>query len=192
MDQTYFVQDDESHPESPRCCKAAIAASVVRRAQLHKEQKKIFTGVVDTWQVGINQQYLYSSGEYLIFAWLFQRKKVTCTRILTAQDLSLLDSAQVPVRTGLVNNTTRAGSSRLESLGGSSPRVQGCLEPSPLESRSGLSSSRLVNNTSQDWYHQPPWMHIQTIHGEYNCARAKPIEFVHSAFFVITAGCHRG
>ena len=71
----------------------------------------------------------------------------------------------------LVNNTTRAGSSLLaarvrssplDSLGGSSrvepsrvqvplgssPRVQGCLEPSPLESRSGLGSSLLVNNTT--------------------------------------------
>ena len=44
-------------------------------------------------------------------------------------------------------------SSGLESGGASSwlvnntPRVQGCLEPSPLESRSGLGSSRLVNNT---------------------------------------------
>ena len=105
MDQTYFVQDDESHLESPCCCKAAIAASVVRRAQLHKEQKKIFTGVVDTWQVGINQQYLYSSGKYLIFVWLLQRKKVVCSGILIAQDSS------------------------------------------PLESRSGLDSSRLVKNT---------------------------------------------
>ena len=63
-------------------------AVAVRRAQLHTEQEKIFTGVVDTWRVGTNQQYLYSSGEYLIFAWLFQRKKVACRGILTAQDSS--------------------------------------------------------------------------------------------------------
>ena len=63
-------------------------AVAVRRAQLHTEQEKIFTGVVDTWRVGINQQYLYSSGEYLIFAW-FQRKKVACRGILRAQDSSL-------------------------------------------------------------------------------------------------------
>ena len=45
----------------------------------------------------------------------------------------------------------RAVSSRDESRCelGSSPRVRGCLEPSPLESRSGLDSSRLVNNTSR-------------------------------------------
>ena len=55
-----------------RCC---VGAVVVLREQLHTEQEKIFTGVVDTWRVGINQLYLYSSGEYLIFAWLFQRKK---------------------------------------------------------------------------------------------------------------------
>ena len=61
---------------------------VVPRAQLHTEQEKIFTGVVDTWRVGINQQSLYSIGEYLIFAWLFQRKKVTCKGILTALDSS--------------------------------------------------------------------------------------------------------
>ena len=34
-----------------RCC---VGAVVVRRAQLHTEQEKIFTGVVDTWRVGIN------------------------------------------------------------------------------------------------------------------------------------------
>ena len=62
-----------------RCCAGAV---VVRRAQLHTEEK-IFTGVVDTWRVGINQQYLYSSGEYLIFAWLFQKKKVACRGRLT-------------------------------------------------------------------------------------------------------------
>ena len=62
------------------------------RAQLHIEQEKIFTGVVDTWRVGTNQQYLYSIGEYLIFAWLFQRKKVACRGILRAQDSSPLDS----------------------------------------------------------------------------------------------------
>ena len=65
-----------------------VGTVVVPRAQLHTEQEKIFTGVVDTWRVGINQQYLYSSGEYLIFAWLFQRKRVTCKGILTAQDSS--------------------------------------------------------------------------------------------------------
>ena len=63
-----------------------VGTIVVPRAQLHTEQEKIFTGVVVTWRVGINQQYLYSSGEYLIFAWLFQRKKVTFKGILTAQD----------------------------------------------------------------------------------------------------------
>ena len=92
-----------------RCC---VGVVVVRRAQLHTEQEKIFTGVVDTWRVGINQQYLYSSGEYLIFAWLFQRKKVGCRSILAAQDSSPLESARVQVRTGLesssrlVNNTS--------------------------------------------------------------------------------------
>ena len=65
-----------------------VGTVVVPQAQLHIEQEKIFTGVVDTWRVGINQQYLYSSGEYLIFARLFQRKKVTCRGILTAQDSS--------------------------------------------------------------------------------------------------------
>ena len=53
-----------------------------------KEEEKIFTGVVDTWRVGKNQQYLYSSGKYLIFVWLFQRKKGACRGILTAQDSS--------------------------------------------------------------------------------------------------------
>ena len=48
-----------------------VGAVVVPRAQLHTEQEKIFTGVVDIWRVGTNQQYLYSIGEYLIFAWLF-------------------------------------------------------------------------------------------------------------------------
>ena len=48
---------------------------VVPRAQLHTEQEKIFTGVVDTWQVGINQQYLYSSGEYLILLGCFKGKR---------------------------------------------------------------------------------------------------------------------
>ena len=81
-----------------RCCVGAI---VVCRAQLNTIQKKIFTGVVDTWRVGINQQYLYSSGEYLTFAWLFQRKKVACRGILTAQDSSPLDSARVQVWTRL-------------------------------------------------------------------------------------------
>ena len=138
----------------------------MRRAQLHTEQEKIFTGVVDTWRVGTNQQYLYSIGEYLIFAWLFQRKKVACRGILTAQDSSPLDSARVSwrlesarLRSSLLAARVRSspldslgGSSRLEPsrvqvLLGSSPRVQGCLEPSPLESRSGLGSSRLVNNT---------------------------------------------
>ena len=65
----------------------AVGTVVVPRAQLHTEQEKIFTGVVDTWRVGINYQYLYSSGEYLIFAW-FERKKVTCKGILIAQDSS--------------------------------------------------------------------------------------------------------
>ena len=54
----------------------AAWAPLLCRAQLHTEQEKIFTAVVDTWRVGINQHYLYSSDEYLIFAWLFQRKKV--------------------------------------------------------------------------------------------------------------------
>ena len=45
-----------------------VGTVVVPRAQLHTEQEKIFTSVVDTWRVGINQQYLYSIGEYLIFA----------------------------------------------------------------------------------------------------------------------------
>ena len=84
-----------------------LAGAVVRRAQLHTEQEKIYTGVVDTWRVGINQPYLYSSGEYLIFAWLFQRKKVACRGILTAQDSIPLDSARVSWR--LVNNTIRDG-----------------------------------------------------------------------------------
>ena len=43
--------------------------------------------------------------------------------------------------------------------GGSSPRVQGCLEPSRLEPRSGLGSSRLVNNTS----------HLRLINQIYPC-----------------------
>ena len=55
-----------------RCC---VGAVVVRRAQLHTEQEKIFTGVVDTWRVGINQQYLYSSGEYLILLGCFKGKR---------------------------------------------------------------------------------------------------------------------
>ena len=75
-----------------------VGTVVVPRAQLHTEQEKIFTSVVDTWRVGINQQYLYSIGEYLIFAWLFQRKKVACRGILTAQDSSPLDSARVSWR----------------------------------------------------------------------------------------------
>ena len=41
----------------------------------------------------------------------------------------------------------RAHSSILKYLGGSSLRAQGCLEPSMLERRSRLDSSRLVSNT---------------------------------------------
>ena len=74
-----------------------VGTVVVPRAQLHIEQEKIFTGLVDTQRVGINQQYLYSSGEFLIFAWLFLREKVTFRGILTAQDSSPLDSARVQV-----------------------------------------------------------------------------------------------
>ena len=54
-----------------RVLAGAVGTVVVPRAQLHTEQEKTFTGVVDTWRVGTNQQYLYSIGEYLIFAWLF-------------------------------------------------------------------------------------------------------------------------
>ena len=39
-----------------RCC---VGAVVARREQLHTEQEKIFTVVVDTWRVGISQQHLY-------------------------------------------------------------------------------------------------------------------------------------
>ena len=38
---------------------------------------------------------------------------------------------------------------------GSSPRAQGCHEPSRLEPRSGLGSSRLVNNTSYEHCTEP-------------------------------------
>ena len=39
----------------------SVGTVVVPRVQLHTEQEKIFTGVVDTWRVGVNQEYLYSS-----------------------------------------------------------------------------------------------------------------------------------
>ena len=65
---------------------------------------------------------------------------------------------------------TRADSSGLEPsraqvLLGSSPRVRGCLEPSPLESRSGLGSSRLVNNTNQE---TTQFVYAQSILGSYS------------------------
>ena len=67
-----------------------------------------------------------------------------------------LDSARVrsiPLESARVRSillAARASSSRADSRCelDSSPRFRGCLEPSPLESRSGLGSSRLVNNTN--------------------------------------------
>ena len=109
-----------------RCC-APSATS-------HRTRENIYSEV-DTWRVGINQQYLYSSGEYLIFAWLFQRKMVASTGILTAQDSSPLDSARVQVRTGL---ESLGGSSRLEPS-----RVQGCLEPAREQHYPSLSRRTL-------------------------------------------------
>ena len=100
-----------------------MGAVAVRRAQLHTEQEKIFTGVVDTWRVGINQQYLYSSGEYLIFAWLFQRKKVACRGILTAQDSSPPESRGGSSRLG--NNTMDDGN---PSLPGTRDELVRCME----------------------------------------------------------------
>ena len=73
---------------------ANMGTVVVPRAQLHTEQEKIFTGVVDTWRVGINQQYLYSSGEHLIFARLLGNMQ-------RHPDSSGLESARVQVWTRL-------------------------------------------------------------------------------------------
>ena len=97
------------------------------------------------------------------FCLVVSKEKGACRGILTAQDSIPLDSARAGSGPGatwarvlesggassrLVNNTTRV-SWQLESrCRWASPRVQGCLEPSPLESRSGLGSGRLVNNTS--------------------------------------------
>ena len=114
-----------------RCCVGAVA---VRRAQYHTEQEKIFTGVVDTWRVGINQQYLYSSGEYLIFPWLFQKKKVACRGILTAQDSTPLESLGGSSR--LVNNTISAASSR--------PRIKILI--------SGIARNAILASSSRSWH----------------------------------------
>ena len=125
-----------------------VGTVVVPRAQLHTEQEKTFTGVVDTWRVGTNQQYLYSIGEYLIFAWLFQRKKVACRGILTAQDSSPLDSARVSWRlesarvrsSRLVNNTT----GRDDTVGPSDEGkrgVSGARDSMPRKVRVSFSSS---------------------------------------------------
>ena len=120
--------------ESARVCwrleslggrRRCVGAVVVPRAQVHTDQEKIFTGVVDTWRVGTNQQYLYSIGEYLIFAWLFQRNKVACRGILTAQDSSPLDS--LGGSSQLVNNTRSAFILYTTYHCGRPPVIHNCL-----------------------------------------------------------------
>ena len=89
-----------------RCC-APSATSHRTRENIYRCSRYMASGNKSTvfifnWRV-------------FIFAWLFQRKKVACRGILTAQDSSPLDSARVSWRlesarvrsSRLVNNTTR-------------------------------------------------------------------------------------